>query len=207
MTDDQEGGPAMADPTLQQLIDEVETIVAAGGTEEEITAKVAGKLTGWLAEGPAIDADYRRPDDDKYVLYPLHVDPEGRFSIASAVWNVGQSTPVHGHETWGVVGIYSGVEHEIAYAKPHSEGEKLVQVAESDWSSGRRDGLLHDRRRRPLGRLRRRRAVRRRPHLRHRHRQLAAPRLRPRRRLGELVQLEMVELAAAQRFPLRVILY
>jgi predicted metal-dependent enzyme (double-stranded beta helix superfamily) len=126
----------MADPTLQQLIDEVETIVAAGGSEEEITAKVAGKLTGWLAEGPAIDPDYRRPDDDKYVLYPLHVDPEGRFSIASAVWNVGQSTPVHGHETWGVVGIYSGVEHEIAYAKPHSEGEKLVQVAESARRAG-----------------------------------------------------------------------
>jgi 3-mercaptopropionate dioxygenase len=126
----------MAEPTLQQLIDEVETIVAAGGSEEEVTAKVAASLTDWLAEGPAIDADYRRPDADRYVLYPLHVDPEGRFSIASAVWNVGQSTPVHGHETWGVVGILSGVEHEIAYAKPRAAGERLVQVAESDWSPG-----------------------------------------------------------------------
>ncbi len=126
----------MAEPTLEQLIDEVEAIVAAGGGEEVVTAKVAETLTGWLAAGPSIDADYRRPDDDRYVLYPLHVDPEGRFSIASAVWNVCQSTPVHGHETWGVVGIYSGVEHEIAYAKPHAEGERLVQVAESDWSAG-----------------------------------------------------------------------
>jgi predicted metal-dependent enzyme (double-stranded beta helix superfamily) len=126
----------MADSTLQDLIGEVEPIVAAGGTEEEITAEVADRLRAWLAEGPDIAADYRRPDPDRYVLYPLHVDREGRFSIAAAVWNVGQSTPVHGHETWGVVGILSGVEHEIAYEKPRAEGERLVPLGETNWAPG-----------------------------------------------------------------------
>ncbi|MBS0548843.1 MAG: hypothetical protein JSR24_13900 [Proteobacteria bacterium] len=121
---------------MQRLIEEVEPIVATGDTEQKVTAAIAERLTAWLAEGPAVDYDYRRPDGDKYVLYPLHVDPEGRFSIAAAVWNVGQSTPVHGHETWGVVGILSGVEHEVAYAKPRAEGVKLDPVAETKWSAG-----------------------------------------------------------------------
>jgi predicted metal-dependent enzyme (double-stranded beta helix superfamily) len=127
---------AMAEPTIRDLIGEVEPIVAAGGSEQKITAEVAERLRAWLAQGPEIDAAYRRPDPDRYVLYPLHVDPEGRFSIAAAVWNVGQSTPVHGHETWGVVGILSGVEREVAYVKPHAEGEKLVALGEENWSPG-----------------------------------------------------------------------
>lgn len=38
--------------------------------------------------------------------------------MASVVWDVGQRTPVHSHETWGVVGIYSGTEREVRYLKP-----------------------------------------------------------------------------------------
>lgn len=126
----------MTEPTLQHLIRDVEATVSEADTEEEVTRKVAESLGFWLAGGPTIDPAYRQPDPDRYVLYPLHVDSDGRFSIASAVWNVGQSTPVHGHETWGVVGIYGGMEHEISYAKPRCEGERLVEVAESNWSPG-----------------------------------------------------------------------
>jgi 3-mercaptopropionate dioxygenase len=47
-----------------------------------------------------------------HVTYPLYI-ADDRGSMASVVWEVGQRTPVHSHETWGVVGIYSGVEHEV----------------------------------------------------------------------------------------------
>jgi predicted metal-dependent enzyme (double-stranded beta helix superfamily) len=50
---------------------------------------------------------------------------------------VGQKTPVHSHETWGVVGIYSGIEGESRYVKPLVDGEPLV-LAESglEWGPG-----------------------------------------------------------------------
>ena len=44
------------------------------------------------------------------------------------MWDVGQQTPVHSHETWGVVGIYSGIEGETRYVKPRVDGEPLVLV-------------------------------------------------------------------------------
>jgi 3-mercaptopropionate dioxygenase len=50
--------------------------------------------------------------------HPLYVAPDDSWSMASVVWDVGQRTPVHSHETWGVIGIYSGVEHEVRYLKP-----------------------------------------------------------------------------------------
>ncbi len=61
-------------------------------------------------------------------MYPLHIDPQGRFSVAGAVWDVGQETPIHSHETWGVVGIYAGIEGETRYAKPLVDGEPLVMT-------------------------------------------------------------------------------
>ncbi|MFC5834808.1 hypothetical protein [Nonomuraea insulae] len=104
--------------------------------EHALTARVAQALSEALAQGLDLGAEFQVPDPDRYVMYPFFVDPMGRFSIASAVWNVGQGTPVHGHETWGVVGIYAGREFERAYEKPAAEGEPLAVRDEHIWSPG-----------------------------------------------------------------------
>jgi len=36
-----------------------------------------------------------------HVTYPLFIAPDDSWSMASVVWDVGQRTPVHSHETWG----------------------------------------------------------------------------------------------------------
>jgi predicted metal-dependent enzyme (double-stranded beta helix superfamily) len=120
---------------LTGLIRDVEELVDRYDDEHELTAKVAEKLQERLAAGLDLPESVTRPSTVRYVMYPLYVDPAGRFSIASAVWNVGQGTPVHGHETWGVVGIYSGVEHELNYTKP-ADGQPTSLVSEHDWSPG-----------------------------------------------------------------------
>lgn len=127
------------DSRLATFITEVDRLVdehgRTPGGERELTALVAERLQAALADGIELPASVTRPGVDRYVMYPLHVDPAGRFSIASAVWNVGQGTPVHGHETWGVVGIHSGVEHEISFAKP-TAGEVPVRDGEEHWGPG-----------------------------------------------------------------------
>jgi predicted metal-dependent enzyme (double-stranded beta helix superfamily) len=52
------------------------------------------------------------------VTSPLYIVPDNSWSMASVVWDVGQRTPVHSHETWGVVRISSGIGHEVHYLKP-----------------------------------------------------------------------------------------
>lgn len=124
------------DPQLATLIQEVDALVGRHSDELVLTLLVSKRLKAALDAGIDLPESLTRPDTERYVMYPLYVDPDGRFSIASAVWNVGQGTPVHGHETWGVVGIHSGVEHEISYAKPEHEGQPLTRNGEEHWSAG-----------------------------------------------------------------------
>ena len=44
---------------------------------------------------------------------------------------------MHSHETWGVVGIYSGIEHEVRFLKPVAPaGAALTPAGEELWEPG-----------------------------------------------------------------------
>lgn len=57
----------------------------------------------WLPEA------YAR-DGETYRQYLLHCDPKQRFSVVSFVWGPGQTTPVHDHMVWGLIGMLRGAE-------------------------------------------------------------------------------------------------
>jgi predicted metal-dependent enzyme (double-stranded beta helix superfamily) len=126
----------LQDPQLTRLVTELDELVEREHDEHLLTGLVAERLRAALADGIDLPAEVTTPGSDRYVMYPLYVDPAGLFSIASAVWNVRQGTAVHGHETWGVVGIHSGVEHEISFEKPVAPDVPLVRNGEYEWSSG-----------------------------------------------------------------------
>ena len=49
-------------------------------------------------------------EGDTYRQYLLHCDPKQRFSVVSFVWGPGQTTPVHDHMVWGLIGMLRGAE-------------------------------------------------------------------------------------------------
>src|SRR5579864_265493 len=118
---------------MRCFIADVRTIVREGDSESVLTEKVATRLRALLRERDILDPRYTRPKPDNYVLYPIWVEPDGSFCVASAVWDVGQVTPVHDHGTWGVIGIYQGIEHEVCF-KPAAgiEDVRLRQTGERD---------------------------------------------------------------------------
>ena len=63
-----------------------------------------------LAEDDWLQPEFARPDPDHYQQYLLYCDARRRFSIVSFVWGPGQSTPVHDHGVWGMVGVLRGSE-------------------------------------------------------------------------------------------------
>lgn len=121
---------------LTDLCEDLASDVAQIQDEKDLTQSVAGRLTRFLNAGNQLAARFTVPHPEHYVMYPLFVAPDDSFSVAAAVWNVGQFTPVHGHETWGVVGIYSGVEREQRYVKPIEPGVPLQTAAAMDWQPG-----------------------------------------------------------------------
>jgi predicted metal-dependent enzyme (double-stranded beta helix superfamily) len=123
-------------PELAELARTIEDLIGRGLDEQALTSAIQAELTATLAAGFALPPDKTRPDPKRYVMYPLHVARDGSFSIASAVWDVGQGTPVHGHETWGVVGIYSGVEVETRFEKPGTPDRPLTPQGTDEWGAG-----------------------------------------------------------------------
>src|SRR2546430_14763478 len=121
---------------LQTFIDDVELVVGSSDDQHEITKRVAQRLSALLAGGFRLPPEFVRPSPDRHVTYPLYIAPDDRWCLASVVWNVGQRTPVHGHETWGVVGIYAGAEREIRYLKPAAVGRALTPAGEHVWDTG-----------------------------------------------------------------------
>ncbi|MBK17490.1 MAG: cysteine dioxygenase [Rhodospirillaceae bacterium] len=59
---------------------------------------------GWLPDACAA------PDPDRYSQYLLWCDPFERFSVVSFVWGPGQTTPIHDHTVWGLIGMLRGSE-------------------------------------------------------------------------------------------------
>jgi predicted metal-dependent enzyme (double-stranded beta helix superfamily) len=125
------------DGDLQTFIDDVELIVGSTDDQYEITKRVSERLLTLLTSDYRLPPELTRPSAEHHVNYPLHIAPGDSWSLAAVVWNVGQRTPVHGHDTWGVVGIYSGAEREFRYIKPTAaESGPLTPAGEQVWKRG-----------------------------------------------------------------------
>jgi len=78
---------------------------------------------GWLAP------EHREGDPDGYRQHLLHVSADRRLSIVALVWLPGQSTPIHDHVSWCVVGVYEGRERETRYRAVESGGRRHLEAA------------------------------------------------------------------------------
>lgn len=103
--------PPMARPaTLQRFIDVLDATVAGSPDEATLLPQVQSAMRALVAQDDWLDPDCARPHFDRYQQYPLYVDPQDRYSVVSFVWGPGQSTPVHNHTVWGVIGMLRGSE-------------------------------------------------------------------------------------------------
>lgn len=122
---------------LGLFVADVASLVRRIDDEDELTTRVAERLSALLSSGYTLPAALTRPSSTRHVNYPLHIAPDESWSLACVVWNLGQQTPVHSHETWGVAGIYSGIEREVRYLKPTTDDAgPLTPLGEQEWTRG-----------------------------------------------------------------------
>lgn len=115
---------------MSEFVDQVREIVRAGGAEEEVTARVAARLEPILEEPRLLSEEQLLVKSRGFTLNRIHVEPDGSFSIGAGIWDVGQTTPIHDHGTWGVIGIYRGVESEESFLREGArEGGARVRLA------------------------------------------------------------------------------
>jgi 3-mercaptopropionate dioxygenase len=91
------------------------TFIAAADASVEDPHAVAGHLRALIAADGWLAPPDRAPGEHAYRQHVLHVSPCRRLSVVALVWRPGQSTAIHDHVSWCVVGVHRGVEHEERY--------------------------------------------------------------------------------------------
>jgi 3-mercaptopropionate dioxygenase len=100
---------------MTRLVDRTddETVILDQG------ASLLGELVAvddWLPD------QFAEPNPEIYSQYLLYCDPLERFSVVSFVWGPGQSTPVHDHTVWGLIGMLRGAERARNFVRDGVEG-------------------------------------------------------------------------------------
>ena len=101
--------------TLTDLVAAVRQAVDVR-TDWTVTSElVADQLRAHLPGPGILTPDQRLGRPDRVAGHLLHTEPDGAFSVLGLVWRPGQTTRIHDHITWCVVGVLAGVEHEELY--------------------------------------------------------------------------------------------
>lgn len=56
-----------------------------------------------------------------YCRHLLAADPQGRYAVAALVWQPGQASPIHAHQTWCGYVVIDGTLSETVYRWSHEE--------------------------------------------------------------------------------------
>lgn len=102
---------------LRHFVQQMAALLEPRPPEAEIVTRGSALLADLVAHDDWLPPDCAQPHPDYYQQYLLHADALGRFSVVSFVWGPGQSTPIHDHTVWGLVGMLRGAEQSQAYGQ------------------------------------------------------------------------------------------
>jgi 3-mercaptopropionate dioxygenase len=96
----------------------MDAIVSRAVNEAALLDAAEAALKPLVVNDDWLPFEFTRSNPEKYRQYLLYLDPAGRYSVQSFVWAHKQSTPIHNHTVWGLVGVMRGAEQCEEYALP-----------------------------------------------------------------------------------------
>jgi 3-mercaptopropionate dioxygenase len=120
--------------TLQNLIQDVDRIVRGYPSESEILLHLKPALEKLVSSPGSIPAKAFTPRGDRFAMNLLQMPEDESYSIIGGVWHPGQTTPIHDHLTWALIGVYEGEEREALFRRTDDGSNprlaKIHQVSE-----------------------------------------------------------------------------
>jgi predicted metal-dependent enzyme (double-stranded beta helix superfamily) len=83
---------------------------------ERFARAVREALAAALAEPALVTAAQREGSADTYRRHLIATDSRGRYTVAALVWQNGQASPIHAHQTWCGYAVVEGTLTETLYA-------------------------------------------------------------------------------------------
>jgi len=95
---------------LRNFVTDMTKLISSKSSEVGLLAGGKILLKKLVADDAWLPDAYAEPDPDSYRQNLLWCDPLERFSVVSFVWGPGQTTPIHDHTVWGLIGMLRGSE-------------------------------------------------------------------------------------------------
>lgn len=85
----------------------------------ELAAMFGGRIKSALARAVTdpdlLSCEQRQPKSGCYARHVLHSDPGGRFTVLAIVWDAGQFSPAHAHDTWCGYAVFENALDETVF--------------------------------------------------------------------------------------------
>ena len=120
---------------LHQFLAHLTRLVDSSPTESELLAQGRPLLQDLLSHDDWLPPESAQANPHHYQQYLLYADPQERFAVVSFVWGPGQSTPIHDHTVWGLMGVLRGRQACQAYSRM-SDGRWVAAGLEIDMLPG-----------------------------------------------------------------------
>ena len=102
---------------LHQFLADMTRLVDTAPPEAQLLSQGQRLMQHLLQQDDWLQPDLAQAHPAHYQQYLIYADPQDRFSVVSFVWAPGQSTPIHDHTVWGLIGMLRGSESIQPYSR------------------------------------------------------------------------------------------
>ena len=102
---------------LQEFIQDVDGIIRGYSSESGILLHLKPVLEKLVSSPASVPAKAFTPRKDRFAMNLLQMPEDEAYSIIGGVWHPGQTTPIHDHLTWALIGVYEGEEREALFRR------------------------------------------------------------------------------------------
>lgn len=102
---------------IREFTQDAEAVVRSSDSESDILRGLKPALQKVLDAVGSVPAAAFAPRKDRFANNLIYRPKDRAFSIMGGNWAPGQTTPIHDHLTWAVVGVYQGQERESIYRR------------------------------------------------------------------------------------------
>src|SRR6267378_3608688 len=115
--------------SLNQLSSDVDLVVRKYVSESETLLHLKPLLEK-AVNTSSLPAEAFAPRKDRFAMNLLHMPDDEAYSIIGGVWRPGQTTPIHDHLTWALIGVYDGEEREALFRRTDDGSNCKVAMIE-----------------------------------------------------------------------------
>ena len=120
--------------TVSQFVRDVDSCVRKHSSESEILKGIRPLLEKLIQTDDSVPDAAFAPRKDRFAMNLIHMPDDEIFSIIGGIWHPGQTTPIHDHLTWALIGVYDGEEREALFRRSDDGSNpklaKIEQVSE-----------------------------------------------------------------------------